>query len=170
MKGNIMAKKTRPIEYAESVSEKTAQSMGFEHLETVFDKEPAGTYLRIHLDKPGGITLDDCELFHKAVQPLLEKVDYDFLEVCSAGLDRPIKTERDAQKAMGQEVEVKLFKPHNGSKEFTGTLIKLEDDAYFIQTPQEELSFLRKDVALIRRTIDLSVLDEPQAQTQEETQ
>lgn len=164
-----MAKKTRPIEYAEAISEKTAQSMGFEHLETVFDKEPAGVYLRIHLDKPGGITLDDCEVFHKAVQPLLEQVDYDFLEVCSAGLDRPIKTERDARKAAGHEVEIKLFKPRDGSKEYTGILSKLENDTFYLQTAQGELTFPRKEVALARRTIDLSVLDQAQTQTEEET-
>ena len=165
-----MAKKTRPIEWAESISLKTAETLGFEHLETVFYKEPAGLYLRIHLDKPGGITLSDCETFHRAVQPLLEQVEYDFLEVCSAGIDRPIKNTRDAVKAIGTEVEVKLFKPLDGKKEFTGTFIKLDEDSYYLQTEDGEMCFVRKDVALARRTVDLSVLEESGTQQGEETE
>lgn len=155
-----MAKKTRPTEVAEAISQKLADSMGFEHLETSFDKESAGVYLRIHLDKPGGINLNDCEAFHRAVQPLLEAIDYDFLEVCSAGIDRPIKNERDAQKALGSQVEIKLFKPQNGSKEFAGVFKGLEDSAYVLETPAGELRFPKKDVALARRLVDLSVLEE----------
>ena len=166
----MMAKKTRPIEWAETISQKTAETMGFEHLETVFDKEPAGLYLRIYLDKPGGITLTDCETFHRAVQPLFEQVEYDFLEVCSAGIDRPIKNSRDAQKALGTEVEVKLFKPLDGKKEFIGTFVKLDEEAYYLQTDAGEMRFARKDVAVARRTVDLSVLEETGMQQGEETE
>lgn len=165
-----MAKKIRPIELAESLSSKLAEKMGFEHLETVFDKEPAGVYLRIHLDKPGGITLNDCEAFHRAVQPLMEQVEYDFLEVCSAGIDRPIKTGRDAQKALGQEVEIKLFKPSEGSKEHTGILQKYEDDVFYLETASGLKQFSRKDVALARRTVDLSILEEDNAGQEEMTE
>ena len=55
-----MTKKKRPTEVAGAISQRLADSMGFEHLETVFDKEAAGTYLRVYLDKPGGISLNDC--------------------------------------------------------------------------------------------------------------
>lgn len=158
-----MAKKQRPVELAESISLQLAEKMGFEHLETVFDKEPAGVYLRIHLDKAGGITLDDCEAFHRAVQPLVERIDYDFLEVCSAGLDRPIKTERDARKALGHEVEIKLFKPVDGSKEHTGILKDFDEGFFHLETASGLRQFPRKDIALARRTVDLSILDENNA-------
>lgn len=165
-----MAKKTRPVEQAESISRTLAESMGYEHLDTAFEKEATGMYLRVYLDKPGGITLDDCEAFHRAVMPLFEKIDYDFLEVCSAGLDRPIKNERDAKKAAGQMVEVKLFRAREGRKEFTGVLQRLEADIWVVQTAQGEKRFLRKEVALMRRSVDLSMLDETGAQQEEERQ
>lgn len=161
--------KRRPIEQAEAITKKTAEAMGFEHLETAFEKEPAGVYLRIYLDRDGGISLTDCENYHRAVQPLLEHIDYDFLEVCSAGIDRPIKNERDAQKAMGHEVEIKLFKPLDGSKTYIGTFLKLEDDVYHISTPAGNRAFHKKDVALACRTVDLSVLDEAAGEYEEET-
>lgn len=163
-----MAKKKRPIEWAEAVSQKLAEELGFEHLETAFEKEPAGVYLRIYLDKPEGMTLDDCERFHRAVQPLVEKIDYDFLEVCSAGLDRPIKNSRDAQKALGQEVEVRLFIPMDGKKEYIGTLTAYQDMELTLNTPQGEKVFRQKDIALARRTIDLSMLDENDKEVMEE--
>lgn len=151
--------KQRPIERAEAVSRRLAEELGFEHLETAFEKEQAGVYLRIYLDKPEGVTLDDCERFHRAVQPLIEEIDYDFLEVCSAGLDRPIKNARDAQKAMGQEIEVRLFKPVEGRKEFVGTLTAYGTTELTLSTPAGEKVFRQKDIALARRTVDLSILD-----------
>lgn len=163
-----MAKKIRPIEWASGVSEKLANELGFEHLETAFEKEPAGVYLRVYLDKPEGITLNDCERFHRALQPMVEEIEYDFLEVCSAGLDRPIKNAKDAQKAMGQEVEVKLFKPKDGKKEFTGLLTGCEDDKLTLKTAQGDIEFTFKEIALARRTIDLSILDEDNPKTEEE--
>ena len=163
-----MAKKTRPVEQAKRISRMLAESMGYEHLETAFEKEATGMYLRVYLDKPGGITLDDCEAFHRAVMPLFEKIDYDFLEVCSAGLDRPIRNERDAEKAAGQMVEVKLFRAQDGRKEFTGILLRLDADAWVVQTAQGEKLFLRKEVALMRRSVDLSMLEETGTYQEEE--
>lgn len=163
-----MAKKERPIERAEAISRQLADRMGLEHLETAFDKEPAGLYLRIHLDKPGGVTLSDCEAYHRAVQPLLETIEYDFLEVCSAGIDRPIKTDRDAEKAMGCEVEVRLFKPLDGRKELTGQLTGKDDEAFYVRQATGEIRLARKDIALMRRTVDLSVLEETGPQQEEE--
>ncbi|NLX82436.1 MAG: ribosome maturation factor RimP [Clostridiales bacterium] len=164
-----MARKERPIKLAEPISQQIADSMGFEHLETAFEKEPTGLYLRIYLDKEGGITLNDCEAFHRAVQPRLERIEYDFLEVCSAGIDRPIKTERDARKAVGQEVEIKLFKPIDGQKVFTGIFLKVEEDYYYIDTATGEMRFHTKDVALASRTVDLSVLED-ELRNEEETE
>lgn len=163
-----MAKRLRPVEQAANISQKLADSMGYEHLETVFDKEAAGVYLRIHLDKEGGITLTDCETFHRAVQPLLEAIDYDYLEVCSAGIDRPIKTLRDANKAIGRQVEIRLFRPLEGRKEFTGILEAFDDAGFHVQTAQGLMLFAQKEVALARPTVDLSVLDETPAQNEEE--
>ena len=105
-----------------------ADSMGLELVDVCLDKEGAGKYLRIYLDKPEGLTMDDCEKFHRAIQPQLEKYDYDFLEVSSPGIDRPLKTPRDYERHLGDEVEVKLFKAVDGVKLFTGILAGLDEE------------------------------------------
>ena len=103
-----------------------AQRMGLELVDVCLDKESAGKYLRIYLDKPEGLSLDDCESYHRAIQPQLEQYDYDFLEVSSPGVDRPLKTPRDYERHLGDEVEVKLFKAVNGQKVYTGILAGLD--------------------------------------------
>lgn len=150
----------RPKTDAETICKVLAEELGYELVETAFDKEPAGMYLRIYLDKPGGISLSDCETFHRAVQPNLEHVDYDFLEVSSPGIDRPIKSERDVLKAAGAQVEVRLFKPLEGSKEYLGTLLGYEDKAFVVMTAAGERRFPAKETALVKRAIDLSVLED----------
>lgn len=162
-----MAKRVRPKDQAEVIGRKIAENLGFELLETAFDKEPAGMYLRYYLDREGGIQLNDCEAFHRAVQPLLESVEYDFLEVCSPGIDRPIKTLQEATKAIGQEVEAKLYRPLNHRKEYQGVLLSASEDAYDIQVGTETIVLQKKDIALLRRVVDLSALDE-ETDSQEE--
>ena len=105
-----------------------AQRMGLELVDVCLDKESAGKYLRVYLDKPQGLSLDDCENYHRAIQPQLEQYDYDFLEVSSPGVDRPLKTPRDYERHLGDEVEVKLFKAVNGQKVYTGILAGLDEE------------------------------------------
>ena len=82
---------TRVIEPA---CQKLAEQHGFELVDVELVREGASRYLRIYIDKPDGITWSDCETYHRAVTPLVERVDYDFPEVCSPGLDRPLKSRR----------------------------------------------------------------------------
>ena len=152
----------------EEISRALAQELGYELLETAFDKESAGMYLRIYLDKEGGISLSDCETFHRAVQPKLEQVDYDFLEVSSPGIDRPIKTEADVRKALDAQVEIRLFKPFEGIREHTGTLVGYEDKAFVVMTAAGEKRFPAKETALVKPVIDLSVLEIDSTILQEE--
>ena len=70
---------------------KIAEGMGFELVDVAVEKEPTGRYLRFYIDKPEGISLDDCEAYHKAVRSIADAVDYDFMEVSSPGIDRPLK-------------------------------------------------------------------------------
>lgn len=91
---------TRVIEPA---CQKLAQQFGFELVDVELAREGASRYLRIYIDKPDGITLSDCETYHRAVAPLVERVDYDFLEVCSPGLDRPLKKQKDFDKHGGRD-------------------------------------------------------------------
>lgn len=134
-----------------------AQRMGLELVDVCLDRESAGKYLRIYLDKPEGLSLDDCESYHRAIQPQLEQYDYDFLEVSSPGVDRPLKTPRDYERHLGDEVEVKLFKAVNGQKIYTGILAGLDEEKQILlDTPAGRLTFPQKAAATVRPVVDMS--------------
>ncbi len=132
-----------------------AEQLGFELVDVCLDKEGAGKYLRIYIDKPEGISLDDCENYHRAIQPLLESYDYDFLEVSSPGVDRPLKKDRDFERALGSEIEVKLFKAMDGQKIVTGILAGLENGEIVLDTPAGEKRIPRKAAALVKPVVDM---------------
>ncbi len=139
---------------------KIAEQMGFELVEVALDREPGGKYLRIYIDKPEGITLDDCEVYHKAVRPLVESYDYDFMEVSSPGIDRPLKTERDFERNLGAEVEIRLFRPMDGTKELHGTLAGLENGEILLDTPEGEQRIPRKAAAVVKPVVDMEGIEE----------
>lgn len=132
-----------------------ADQLGFELVDVSLDKEGAGKYLRIYIDKPEGISLDDCERYHRAIQPQLESYDYDFLEVSSPGVDRPLKKDRDFERALGSEVEVRLFKAVDGQKVITGILAGLADGDIVLDTPAGERRIPRKAAALVKPVVDM---------------
>jgi ribosome maturation factor RimP len=139
---------------AETVAADVAARLALELVEVALSKEPQGMTLCITVDKPGGVTLDDCERFHRTVQPLLEAVDYDFLEVSSPGADRPVETPRDVEKRLGALVEVRLYAPVDGVKRFEGTLRAMDGANVTIGLPDGgERSFPRKAVALVKPVI-----------------
>ncbi|MCL1964136.1 MAG: ribosome maturation factor RimP [Firmicutes bacterium] len=135
------------------LSQALAAEMGFEMIDAELVKEGPGRYLRVYLDKEGGITLDDCEKFHRAVQPKLEPVDYDFLEISSPGVDRPLKTDRDFARALNTQVEVTLYKPVNGVKSLVGTLAGYDAETFLLLTASGERAMNRRDAAVIRPVI-----------------
>lgn len=141
------------------IGEKQALAMGYELLEAAFERENTGMYLRFYLDKEGGVTLDDCEAYHRALQPLIERFDYDFLEVCSPGLDRPIKSERDAQRCLGLDIEVRLYRPLEGQKVYTGQFIRYEKGDITILCGENERTFLKKDIAVARCAVDMEEVE-----------
>ena len=142
------------------ICEKTARKFDYELCDAAMEKEPTGRYLRIYIDKEGGITLDDCEKFHRAVQPSLESFDYDFLEVCSPGIDRPLKTKRDIEKSLGMLVEARLYKPVDGRKYIQGLLKEMDDNHVLLSEGEKEIDLPRKAVAQVRLVPDLSALNE----------
>ena len=89
-----MAQKNQNLQKITAICEKLAEKLGYELCDAAIEKEPTGRYLRIYIDKDGGVTLDDCEAYHRAVQPSLESFDYDFLEVCYTECDRALITGR----------------------------------------------------------------------------
>ena len=155
-----MAQKNANLQKITAICEKLAQKMGYELFDAAIEKEPTGRYLRIYIDQEGGITLNDCEAYHRAVQPSLEEFDYDFLEVCSPGIDRPLKTQRDIEKSIGMLVEARLYKPVDGRKSAQGLLREMNETHVVLADGEETLEFPRSAVAQVRLVPDLSALDE----------
>ena len=110
----------------------------FELVDVEYVKEGSNWYLRAYIDKPGGITINDCELVSRALSDRLDEEDYIdsayILEVSSPGLGRPLKKDRDFQRSLGSEVEVRLFRPLDGSKELTGILKDYNKEKIEIET------------------------------------
>ena len=139
---------------------KIAEQMGFELVDVALDRESTGKYLRIYIDKPEGITLDDCEVYHKAVRPLVENYDYDFMEVSSPGIDRPLKTDRDFERNVGAEVEIHLFRPLDGKRQLQGILMGLEEGDILIDTPEGEKRIPREAASLVRPIVDMEGIED----------
>ena len=149
-----------PLKEAAKIAQRIADELGFELIDVELVKEPTGHFLRFYIDKPDGIALNEIESFHRKIQPLVERVEYDYMEVSSPGADRPLKTDRDFERAEGLTVELKTYRPVNGAKQFTGDLVGLRDGMIVIQTgPDTELSFAKKDVAIVRPVIDFDEAD-----------
>ena len=149
-----------PIKEAREIAQRIAQEMQVELVDVELVKEPTGHFLRFYVDKPEGIALNDLEAFHRRILPLVERVEYDYMEVSSPGADRPLKTERDFERAQGELVELKTYKAVNGAKEFTGTLVGLEGEEIVIEDASgEALRFPRKSVAIVKPLIEFDEED-----------
>lgn len=125
---------------------------------TLWDVEyvrEAGTwFLRVYIDKAEGVSINDCEAVSRPLSDKLDEVDpiegsYT-LEVSSAGADRPLKKPEHFARFMGAEVEVRLYRALDGSKEWTGVLAGYADGAVTLDTPGGRREFEKKDVAQVR--------------------
>ena len=146
-----------------------AEKMGLELVDLSLDREPTGAYLRLYIDRPEGISLDDCEKYHKAVRSLVEPIDFDFMEVSSPGIDRPLKKERDFERALGSEIEIRLFKAIDGAKVLSGVLAGYENDEIILETPEGERRIARKAAALVKPIVDMEGIEEVDLSGDEQT-
>ena len=135
-----------------------AEPIVLEHGCTLWDveyvREGGDWFLRLYIDKDGGVNITDCEAISRAVDPILDEKDpiaesYHF-EVCSAGLERPLKRPSDFEQFLGAQVLVKLYRPRGGAKEFIGTLAAYHDGDVTIQHGEEAVTFEKTEVALVR--------------------
>ncbi|MBR2646932.1 MAG: ribosome maturation factor RimP [Clostridia bacterium] len=154
--------KTKPITDVQAALQPIADEMEIEIVEVEFKqgKEPA---LTVYIDMEGGVDLNACEKFHRAIDPILDELDPTFgepytLNVSSPGLDRPLKTDRDYQKCMGKKVEVKLFAPLKGKKFFELTLKGHDENCVYLDDNGEELKLEKAKIAKICRAIDFDGL------------
>lgn len=133
-----------------------AEQLHFELVEVELAREGGDRTLRITIDKPDGITLQDCETYHRAAIPLVERVDYDFLEVSSPGIDRPLKTPQDYERHAGERVEVHLYRPIDKRRRFEGELVGLDAGEVVLEEGGAQRRFPLRDVSLCKPVIEIT--------------
>lgn len=154
--------KIKTIEEIQNALMPLAEEMGIEIVEVEFKqgREPA---LTVYIDIEGGVDLETCEKFHRAIDPVLDEVDPTFgapytLNVSSPGLDRPLKTDRDFQKCIGKLVEIKLFAPMQGKKLFEAILKGHDENCVYLEEKTGELKIEKSKIAKICQAIDFAAL------------
>ncbi len=139
-------------------AEPLVQAQGCSLWDVEYVREGGEWFLRLYIDKDGGVDIDDCEAVSRAVDPVLDEKDpipesYRF-EVCSAGLERVLKRPSDFERFLGEPVLVKLYRPKNGQKEFPGVLKGYAGGAVTIDMNGTELTFEKPEVALVRLRVE----------------
>ena len=154
-----MSRREEYEQKAEELITPIVEANGFELVDVEYVKEGGTWYLRAYIDKEGGITVDDCEIVSRALGDLLDEQDFIedsyILEVSSPGLGRPLKKERDYIRSVGKDVEIRLYRPVDKSKEWEGELKSWDADTVTILVDGEtEKTFERSAIALIRLAFD----------------
>ena len=154
-----MSKKEVYEQKAEALLLPIIEANNFELVDVEYVKEGSNWYLRAYIDKEGGISVDDCEVVSRAFSDKLDEEDFIddayIMEVSSPGLGRPLKKDKDFKRSVGEEVEIRLYRAQNHQKEFTGILKAWDADTVTIVTDtEEEQTFARADIALIRLAFD----------------
>ena len=134
------------------------EAAGCERWDVEYVREAGSWYLRLYIDKAGGVDILDCEQVSRAVSDLLDEADpiegsYTF-EVSSAGAERPLKRPGDYERFMGSPVLVKLYKARDGRKEFAGVLAGYENGDVTITAGERTVTFPKAEVALCRLRIE----------------
>ena len=146
---------SRITEAVWALAEPLAEELGLELWDVEYVREAGTNYLRVYIDRPGeGVFISDCEAMSKALDPALDEADpipdsYTF-EVSSAGADRVLKKPEHFAQFQGAEVEVKLYRPQEGQKNFIGLLQSWQDGDTTIEVGGKPMTFTKKDIALVR--------------------
>lgn len=145
-------------EKVESLIENKVQELGYTLYDVEYVKEGKDYYLRIYIDSEKGISLDDCELVSNNITELLDKEDYIkeqyFLEVSSPGVERVLKKDKHLDNNIGVKVQIKLFKPFNGQKQYEGVLKSFDEDNIVIETATQDLNIERQNIGQIKTIFD----------------
>lgn len=142
----------------EELLKPVAEANGVSIYDVEYVKEGSEYYLRAYIDKPEGVNILDCENVSRALSDALDREDFIpdayILEVSSPGLGRALKKDKHLRASIGQEVEIKLFKPVDKCKEFAGTLESFDGESVVIREGERARTFERSDIALIRLALD----------------
>ena len=154
-----MSKRETYEQKTEEILIPIVDELGVELVDVEYVKEGSTWYLRTYIDKPGGITIDDCEVVSRRLSDILDEKDYIdeayIMEVSSPGLGRPLKKEKDFKRSLGEEVEIRTYRMINKQKEFTGILTAYDEKTVTIELEDETLkTFEKGDIALIRLAFD----------------
>lgn len=147
-----MANKTELL--AIEIGDAVAENIGVSLVDVQFKREGGQQFLRLFIDKSGGVGIDDCERFSRAFEAEIDKADpiekeY-ILEVSSPGVDRKLKTQREYLHYLGREVDVKLYKAQDGMKEFSGVLKAFENEVATVESGGRPIKINIKDAAFIK--------------------
>ena len=145
-------------EIVASFSQPIVEAHGCSLWDVEYVREGDQRFLRLYIDKDGGVDITDCEAISRAVDPILDEKDpiaesYHF-EVCSAGLERALKRPGDFERFMGSPILVKLYRPRNGMKEFPGILRGYENGRVTVEAGKETITFEKSEVALVRLRVE----------------
>lgn len=143
----------------EQLLEPIAKDCGVWIYDVEYVKEAGTWYLRAYIEKDGGVTIDDCEAVSRRLSDELDAADYIseeyILEVSSPGLGRTLKKDRHLENSIGMEVEIKLYEPIDGTKEYSGTLDSFDQDTLFVLINDAKVSFERKKIAAVKLALDI---------------
>ena len=142
-------------ERVETLIQSTIEKIGYDLYDVEYAKEGKNYFLRVFIDKPEGIDLEDCEKVNDAINDLLDEADYIkeqyFLEVSSPGIERVLRKDKHIEQNIGKEVQVKLFqKDENRKKEYQGILQEFKEETITLETDVEKIKIERKKIAQIR--------------------
>ena len=145
-------------EQVASFAQPIVEASGCSLWDVEYVREGSERFLRLYIDKEGGVNINDCEAIARAVDPILDEKDpipesYHF-EVCSAGLERPLKRPGDFEKFMGSPILVKLYRPRNGLKEIPGILRGYDEGKVTVEAGKETITFEKSEVALVRLRVE----------------
>lgn len=149
-----MGKKESVEALTEQLIQPIIDANNFELYDVEYVKEGGEYYLRVYIDKEGGITVEDCQLVSRAFNEILDREDYIsdqyIFEVSSPGLLRPLKKEKDYVRSVGKLIDIKLYKAVEGQKEYTGILKEYDSETVTLTINDEEKKFERSNLAMIR--------------------
>ena len=141
-----------------ALAKPVVEGFGLQLWDVEYVREGPEYFLRLYIDKEGGVDIDDCEAISRAMDPILDEKDpvpgsYHF-EVCSAGLERALKRPGDFERFMGSPITVKLYRPYNGLKELPCVLRGYDSGKLTVESGKETITFEKSQVALVRLRVE----------------
>ena len=157
MKGGKMAKNIAKM--VEEFLSPTIEKLGYEVVEVEFSKKQNGDNLTIFIDKKGGVSLDDCTLVHETIDPMLDQLNPTgdkpyYLNVSSPGLDRPIVSDKDLERNLGQTLEATCYQKVGAKKHFVGELVGYNKTSITLEEKDKQIDLERKNISKLTQYIE----------------